>query len=241
MQGMEADLCQHLLFGVSALILTRATYWKVSRKRRPYVVAITGGPCGGKTTILKSLKLAMDGKGVYSYTVPECPTIFIINGADYPGESNMERLLTFETQMLNLQLVMENSFINIAQSYDRPAVVFCDRGACDISAYMPRTCWEQVLSICGYHEYELLNRYDAVVHMTTAAEGAERYYTSANNSARTETVNDAIAIDKKTRDSWKKHRNRIIVENGPEGMQGKIDEAISFILKSMQRHVHMIS
>ena len=62
----------------------------------------------------------MEKAEVYCYTIPECPTILILNGASYPGEANLERLLNFETQMLNLQIAMENSFISIAASYDRP-------------------------------------------------------------------------------------------------------------------------
>ena len=236
MLGVEGDIVPRIFFGVSALLLAQVTYWRASR-RRPYVVAITGGPCGGKSTIMKSLKLAMDEAGVYSYTVPECPTMLITNGACYPGESSVERLLTFETQMLNLQLVMENSFINIADTYDKPSIVFCDRGACDISAYMPRNCWERILSISGHHEYELLSRYNAVIHLTTAAEGAEKYYTTANNTARKETLEEAREMDKKTRDSWKFHQNRMIIDNGREGMQGKIDEAVSFIVEDIQRHI----
>ena len=73
--------------------------------------------------------------------------------------------------MLNLQKYGE-FFISIAASYDRPSIVFCDRGACDISAYMPRKSWESVLAYSGYEEEQLLGRYDAVVHLTTAAEGA---------------------------------------------------------------------
>ena len=237
MLGVDGDVVPRVFFGITALLLSQATFWRVSRRRRPYVVVITGGPCAGKSTIMKSLKVAMDEANVYSYTVPECPTMLIINGANYPGESNVERLLTFETQMLNLQLVMENSFINIADTYNRPSIVFCDRGTCDISAYMPRNCWERVLSLSGYTEYDLLSRYDAVVHLTTAAEGAEKYYTSANNNARTETVEEAREMDRKSRDSWKKHQNRIIIDNGAEGMQGKIDEAISLIVESIQRHI----
>ena len=177
----------------------------------------------------------MEKAEVYCYTIPECPTILILNGASYPGEANLERLLNFETQMLNLQIAMENSFISIAASYDRPSIVFCDRGACDISAYMPRKSWESVLAYGGYEEGQLLGRYDAVVHLTTAAEGAEKFYTSVNNQARTETAQEAREMDKKTRNSWKCHNNRIIVENGSEGMSGKIDEvtrSVSFLLST---------
>lgn len=41
-------------------------------------------------------------------------------------------------------------------------------------------------------------RYDAIVHLVTAADGADRFYTLANNSTRTESAEQAIAMDRRT-------------------------------------------
>jgi hypothetical protein len=38
-------------------------------------------------------------------------------------------------------------------------------------------------------------RYDCVLHLVTAALGAEQYYTKDNNSARRESLAEAIEID----------------------------------------------
>lgn len=43
------------------------------------------------------------------------------------------------------------------------------------------------------------NRYDAVVHMVSAADGAENFYASLSNEARYESVEEAIDKDKKLR------------------------------------------
>lgn len=40
-------------------------------------------------------------------------------------------------------------------------------------------------------------RYDLVIHLSTAADGAEEYYDYANNAARHENVLFAIELDKK--------------------------------------------
>lgn len=37
-------------------------------------------------------------------------------------------------------------------------------------------------------------RYDAVVHLVTAADGAENFYTLANNEVRTESIEQAVEI-----------------------------------------------
>ena len=40
-------------------------------------------------------------------------------------------------------------------------------------------------------------RYDMVLHLVTAADGAANYYTTENNQARYETVEEAVDIDGK--------------------------------------------
>jgi hypothetical protein len=46
-----------------------------------------------------------------------------------------------------------------------------------------------------------------VIHMVTAADGAEAFYTNSNNSARGETVDQAKEMDKKTQNAWIHHQN----------------------------------
>jgi len=45
-------------------------------------------------------------------------------------------------------------------------------------------------------------RYDAVIHLVTAADGAEKYYTLANNQARYEDVPTAISVDRQLQGAW---------------------------------------
>lgn len=59
----------------------------------------------------------------------------------------------------------------------------------------------------------LLKRYDAVVHMVTAADGAEPFYTLDNNAVRTEGVAKAIEMDRRTLDCWTGHEHLYIVDN----------------------------
>ena len=39
-----------------------------------------------------------------------------------------------------------------------------------------------------------------IVHVVTAADGAEQYYTCLNNKARTESMEEALVLDRKTRE-----------------------------------------
>lgn len=58
-----------------------------------------------------------------------------------------------------------------------------------------------------------MQRYDAVVHMVTAADGAKSFYTLENNGTRTETVEQAIEMDRRTLDCWIGHEHLYIIDN----------------------------
>jgi hypothetical protein len=85
----------------------------------------------------------------------------------------------------------------------RKAVVICDRGAMDPSAYMPRTEWLKLLQELHLDEAALRDhRYDCVVHMVSAANGAETFYNKDTNSVRSEDVLMARDIDSKILNAW---------------------------------------
>ena len=62
------------------------------------------------------------------------------------------------------------------------SVVILDRGLLDIAAYLPKAAWTTVLQATGQDERHLLPRYDVVVHLTTAAHGAEEFYKSGHTT-----------------------------------------------------------
>jgi hypothetical protein len=46
-----------------------------------------------------------------------------------------------------------------------------------------------------------------VIHLKTAADGAEKYYDLASNEARYETASEAIATDHRIHNAWIGHYN----------------------------------
>ena len=81
----------------------------------------------------------------------------------------------------------EDRFMEIAQLDPLPTVILCDRGVMDCKAYMDEEDWQAVLDEYQWKLSEIRdNRYDGVIHMVTAAEGAEEYYSLENNKARYE-------------------------------------------------------
>lgn len=77
-------------------------------------------------------------------------------------------------------------------NFNQPAVILCDRGLMDGGAYMPRSEFEQLIAENGLTTMTCREgRYEAVLHLVTAADGAEAFYTLENNVTRTETVDGA--------------------------------------------------
>ena len=57
-----------------------------------------------------------------------------------------------------------------------------------------------------------------VLHLVTAAHGAEEFYTTTNNEARTETVEEAQALDDKVVECWARHPDHHVIANGAGGV-----------------------
>lgn len=57
------------------------------------------------------------------------------------------------------------------------------------------------------------NRYDAILHMCTAADGAEKFYASLNNEARYESIEEAVEKDKKLRNAYMGHSRWFYIGN----------------------------
>ena len=63
------------------------------------------------------------------------------------------------------------------------------------------------------NEIDMMDNYDMIIHLVTAADGAEEAYTLSNNAARTETVEEAKILDRKTINAWTGHQNLKIISN----------------------------
>ena len=86
-------------------------------------------------------------------------------------------------------MALEDNFRDIAEKCSLPegrhAVLLMDRGAMDVLAYVGKDQFDDVLEEFNWTVPQLRDqRYEAVVHLVTAAIGAERFYTLENNKAR---------------------------------------------------------
>ena len=189
-------------------------------------IVITGGPCAGKSTAMSWVQNAFSQMGYTVLFVPETATELITGGvAPWTCKTNCE----FQKCLLRLQLDKEKIYEQAAKTMDSSKVlIVCDRGALDNKAYMNDAEFSSVLEYLGTNEIELRDSYDAVFHLVTAAIGAEEFYTTANNTARTETVAEAAAIDGKLISAWTGHPHLRVIDNSTN-FEGKMKRLIAEI------------
>jgi len=206
---------------------------------QPYVyrVVLTGGPCGGKSSSLAHFTKELNELGFDVYTVPEVPTIMMNGGCVFPGTSDDAKLLEFESALLQLQLQSERSFLQVASSTHKPSVVVMDRGVNDIKAYMSGALWEQLLQMHGLNEEYINQRYDLVLHLVTAADGCEEFYTTANNTARKETAEEARQLDKLIEAGYSKSKEAGVfarIDNSTD-FKGKLENATAAVMNMLKK------
>eukprot|EP01012_Entosiphon_sulcatum_P045747 TRINITY_DN6114_c0_g1_i1.p1 TRINITY_DN6114_c0_g1~~TRINITY_DN6114_c0_g1_i1.p1 ORF type:complete len:542 (-),score=72.65 TRINITY_DN6114_c0_g1_i1:72-1697(-) len=185
----------------------------LERPPNVWKVALTGGPCAGKSTALSTITKRITTHGFRVYLVPEVATLFINGGITWT-EMTPEKTVAFQSGLLDVQLHLENAFVRAAMAVGGPAVIVCDRGAMDGKAYADPESWRKILEFAHLDESTLRDRqYDAVFHLVTAAHGAEAFYTVANNAARTESVEQARELDSKVCNCYVGHPRLHIIDN----------------------------
>lgn len=190
-------------------------------------VAVTGGPCAGKTTAMQKIVEEFTEKGYKVFVVSETATE-LINGGAKPFGDNPIDILEFQRYVLEMQLNKEKLFEKIAENTQQDTIILCDRGIMDNRAYINNKQFRQLLKEFELNEMEIMSSYDLVLHLVTAADGAEEYYTTANNTARTETPEQARALDKKTLNSWIGHENLSIITNN-----GNFDDKLHSVIRAI--------
>lgn len=189
-------------------------------------IVITGGPCAGKTTAMSWIQSNFTKLGYTVLFVPETATELITGGvAPWTCGTNAD----YQKCQMKLQLEKEKIFEQGASTMPVDKVlIVCDRGALDNKAYMSSLDFATVVSSLGCNEVELRDSYDAVFHLVTAAKGAEQFYTTANNAARTETVEQAAELDDKLIAAWTGHPHLRIIDNAA-GFEDKLKKLIAEI------------
>lgn len=88
--------------------------------------------------------------------------------------------------------------------------------------------WEKITNLCNVTNQQLLDRYDAVLHLVSAADGAEQYYNTTTNEVRTEGIDKARMLDRKVVQAWTGHPHLRVINN-----HDNFDTKINRVLKEI--------
>lgn len=197
-------------------------------KKKLTRIVLTGGPCAGKTTALAKIVEKFSDMGYLVFVLPEAATLMHQAGVNFLT-TDRSYYYNAEKALLKFQIEMENTFVQLLKSQEKPGLLICDRGVMDIAAYLDTESWQALTDELSYSNVKLRDeRYDAVIHMVTAANGAEQFYSRENNVARTESVEQAIFIDNRLIQVWTGHPHLRIVGN-EYGFEHKINKTIAEI------------
>lgn len=204
----------------------------VTALERPFRhIVLTGGPGGGKTTALPYLRAALSRRGWQVFTVAEAATIVLGGGADeFARSGEAHQVVAVQAAVLSVQRSLRTHFTELAHTAGKAkTVIVYDRAELDGAAYVPEAEFDRLLTEAGTDRGTVLDSYDAVIHLVTAADGASNEYSTDGHAARHENARRAVALDAGVRDAWSGHRSHHIVGNGPGGFPAKLTQLVNVV------------
>lgn len=195
-------------------------------------IVLTGGPCAGKTTALALLKQWLEDRGFTVITLWETARTLIEAGFSARDIHLYKDSLAWQKVHFSLQCENET---HVAQAIadlktEKPIVLLLDRSILDCRGFLPTTLSQQLFEYFHITVAQAFARYDMVIHMQTAAIGAEEFYTVANDAARTETPEEARNVDQALWYAYQGHPHHVLIDNSTG-----IDQKIRRVLDATAR------
>lgn len=199
-------------------------------------IVVTGGPCAGKSQGLQYVAAELWKLGVRAFVVPEIPTEYITRGVPdivMIKKNKLSQFCEIERQILLGYMARRQEYHGLASVFAHEScVILFDRGPMDIAAYIPNSYFEDMLYDERLTYFEARDSFDAVIHLVTAANGAEEFYTTDNNDARYETLAEARLSDDKTLRAWLGHPHLKIIDNSTD-FEEKKKRLLRAVLKAL--------
>jgi predicted ATPase len=200
-------------------------------------IVLTGGSCAGKTTAVGLLSRSLREQGHSVLTVPEAVTMLVTAGIPNIGDisrNDLHRGCLFQRQVFTVQRTLRATHRELALLFDTESVVILyDRGEMDGYAYHQHDCLEQFAAAEGTTLAEIRDSYAAVMHLVTAADGAEAAYALTGNPARWDTAEEACRFDRQILRAWDGHPRRVVIDNSTDFI-GKMDRLVQATLRVLE-------
>lgn len=191
-------------------------------------IVFTGGPCAGKSKVIKAVAEKLRKEKYTVIVVPETAAELIDAGI-IPNENYLHTLM-FQELVLNHQLVKEKSADTYANfiNKENDIIILYDRAVLDNAAYFPNTQpFDDLLKKYGIKELEQVDEYNFVIDLVSLSSLRPDLY--VNDKIRKEKAIDAALLDRKTTNAWLLADNLKIIKP-MDTMQEKIDYVYNTII-----------
>lgn len=178
-----------------------------------YKIALTGGPCAGKTTVLKEITKLLQEDGYHVITIPETATYLIANGT--PPLASKEHSIKFQNIVLKTQIQKEELALTYCKDTleteptffkdKKGIIIICDRGIMDNRAYLCQNEFDDLINRHNLNELEILYSYNLVIDLISLATTNKEMYEL--DGIRYETPEMAALRDQITSSAWLLHPN----------------------------------
>ena len=189
-------------------------------------IVLTGGPSSGKSSIIEKIDQIYSAQGYKVIVVDETATYLINKGIRPFGEGKID-MVDFQELVLKLQLAKEDIIDRAVEMIDsKDIIVVYDRGTIDNRAYVNEEEFASVLLKVNNvsNIKEMMDKYDLVIHLV----GRKEFYTTENNKARSEDVDQALKLGDVTLKGWLGHKNiRVVLPK--EDFKDKIHEVLNIV------------
>ena len=166
-------------------------------------IVMTGGPGGGKSTLIRALRTEGWLAGRWLEVPEAAPLVF------RAGLRARERAA--QRAAVRIQVALED--ILASEAAEKPLAI-CHRGA-DPLAYWLLFGWDEAafFTDVGFTRDELMGRYFGVIHLRTAAVGAEAHYRRWPDAHRPESPETAASLDRLLERVWRDHPRFVLIPN----------------------------
>ena len=190
-----------------------------------YKIALTGGPCAGKSSAMEYLYHHLHCRGFNVVIAPEAATQIILENRA-KGIGHLSKMV-FQKLVFDRQLYLENQANYLARISGKRTVVLYDRSLLDQLAYIEPADFQEFL--IESHVGDPYLRYDGIVHMVSAAVGTS-CYTTDNNPARTGTVEHAMMLEGKTIAASKMFTGPLRIIDNSTGFEQKLARTLDAVM-----------
>lgn len=194
-------------------------------------IVFTGGPCAGKTTVIKKVSKVLKDEGYYVINVEETAEQLIRNMI--LPHTDREHTLRFQDYVYRFQRVKEKIAEEYAEGLVRSnldlikekkgIIIIYDRGIMDNRAYLSHEDYNNLLTRHECNEIGCIDKYDLVINLVSLATTNPELYVL--DGVRYENAEEAAKKDEVTSAAWLLHRNIKVIKPTKD-----IDEKINIVL-----------